>query len=209
MKKNYILLCLLFITSLIVAQNKIELATTPFSKAPTSKTEFKAIGDHVYAKLSLDKPIKNYACELDNYQKEMQIIPGTFVAKIQFRINFLDPELENAPYTIMELFLKESDLSKTELFFDIIPSAELATSCYSAGFYDELASSSKVYRYFGTKKEVQIELYRKSTKALENDILVMSTKFTMDYTDVDYENITQWKSDCSAIHTKINNIYFK
>lgn len=193
----------------MVAQNKIELASAPFNTKPAAGNSFTAINDHIYGKLSLDKPLKNYISDLDSYQKGMQITPGTFVAKIMFRINFLDPELENAPYTVMELFLKESDLTKTELFFDIIPSEQLATSCYSAGFYDELASSSKVYRYCGTKKEMQIELYQKSTQAFGDDILITSVKFTMNYTDLNYENITQWKSDCSAIHSKVKDTFFK
>lgn len=206
--KHFLFLCAFIITSIAVGQ-KIELSSSPFTSSPATKTQFQAITDHIYGKLSLDKALKNYITDLDNYQKQMQVTPGTFVAAIRFRINFLDPDLQNESYTIVELFLKESDLTKTELNFDIIPSAELASSCTSAGFYDELASSSKVYRYFGAKKEVQIELYKKSTQAFQDDILITSAKFTIDYSAVDYENISQWKSECSEIHSKVKDTYFK
>lgn len=216
MKKHTIYLILLFSFAtqiLVKAQinkgNTISFATHPFNKNPQLEKEFKA-GSAIYGKIVLEKSLKNYSRKLTSFEFEkFNKISGIYSDYIVLRVCEAGQNLETRSRNAeIKLYLKPSDLEKNTVIFDVMPTAEEASTLFGTSFYNEFASSSNFSDYFGKKIEITIYISEEG-KNYNPDEQIPLGSLTIDYTFSDYETLEEWRYKCKEIEENIQTTYKK
>ncbi len=129
--------------SLLIKQNKIMFSATPFSYGGTEQKEF-IWNTHIYGKISVKKPLKNFAKKADSYDLENLNINGVYTSYISLYCVPVEENIDMRSNTEIKLYLTDLELEQNEICIDIMPSELNATTFYSTDFSNELANTNLV-----------------------------------------------------------------
>ncbi|MBI5541439.1 MAG: hypothetical protein HY951_15345 [Bacteroidia bacterium] len=213
---------------LILAQIKMEFSSKPFSKGGAEQKEF-TWNTPIYGKISINKPLKNYAKKIDAYAMEKLHISGVYSSYISLYCIPTDEDIDRRTNVEITLYLTNSELEKNEINLDIMPVETEATTFYGTGFSDELARMGIVQydpeteKTVGKKTEFKIYLHEDLPSVSQEEIgtkngrIVLASgiyntlgSITIDYTTVtDSREVGDWKDRCTAITDSIQSKYNK
>lgn len=198
MKTNQILtiLVLIVIQYGLNAQNKMIFSSKPFSQGGTEQKEFKA-NTPIYARIILEKPLKSFCT---NPSKKMDNVPVGYARKFCIMPTNRD---ENDEVVYDEIFsnnyiiyLTFSDLEKSYIDFDVMPSNEEATTIYSdwEALYWSFAKSDLE---LGKKSHFAIKVYSEYNESnAEITGLNSFADLYIDYSGSTLETQEKWYEQC-------------
>lgn len=211
MKIKLVLLSLFFGIQLFLhaqsSENKMAFSSQPFYKKTVEQHMFK-MGSSIYCRLTLDKPLKSYSQKIHQYELDKFKISGIYTDFVAFQICPVGEDPTRRSNVEIKLYLKPVDLEKSTIDFDIMPSSNDASTFFGNFFYEELASSSAMYSYFGKKIEININLVEPS-KNYDLPVQINVGSIIIDHTDTNYENLAEWKEQCGIIGDSIQSLYNK
>ncbi|MES2566397.1 MAG: hypothetical protein V4565_05995 [Bacteroidota bacterium] len=164
----------------IVGKNRIVFSTKHFSSNPPTQTTFK-ISDRIYAKMILEKPLKEFCSPKFYDLKEYYGITDKNVVRVMsFIVKYKNEDgdyLPLGPITV-DMSLTKDNLESKEVLIDIIPSKEEATTVYSSGseFFRALIDKE----FVGKKYDLKFELTKQEMSGIAN--IDFDSKFSIDYT---------------------------
>jgi hypothetical protein len=211
-----------------LAVNKIVFGPEPFTKSSKEQNQYNWDAP-IYAKLKVDQPLKHYAQKIGGYELERFNIKGVYSSYLKFMC-IPDGEDENQrTNTEITLYLTDSELEKSEVNIDIMPSKNQASSFFGTGFSAELAKNDLV-KYnvetgnsVGKKTGFTLYLYEREKGGSDGEngksgnklitnfgIYINLGKLVIDYTPVtDSREFMNWNRECEAITDSINSKYKK
>jgi hypothetical protein len=215
---SFILFNLFFCVSLF-SQNTpmLQFSPIPFSGQP-KVSEYFEWGTPIYGKLTMPKPLKSYAKDLDNYDAGQIAEKDKYKKALSFMVCPSTEDVNDRTYALMQLVVSQQELEGRTVPFDVMPSPENASSFFFTGFYAELAKS-KLITYdpsegtsSGTKTEFNFYIYERdipygADETIASDAIKIANtvyrhigKLTIDFTTVkDVREVMQWHDDSRAI----------
>lgn len=168
-------------------KNQIKFATQPFSKSPSTINSVKA-GIPVYGRLSLDKPLKDYASN-SNAQK---ILYFTILVKVNGV--YVDEYKET-----VNMVVSAADLNKKDVDFDMAVISNAVTQFEERKeFYRFIATNA----YYG---EGGIADYKILIEQKNNPDFNLNGEgfLVVDYSANDYDKALAWYQQCLAAYEKV------
>jgi hypothetical protein len=189
---------LAFGCQLVFSQSKMIFSSKPFSQGGTEEKEFKA-NTPIYGRIVLDKPLKDYCKSPD---KKMDNVPTGYSRLICIKpvTRREDTDDENSFDEIFSygynMYLTFSDLDKSYIDFDIMPSIEDASSSYS-DFTAPYWSFAKSDLTLGKKSHFAIKLYSEYNESNAQIFDLKSLgELYIDYTGSTEATQQKWYDQC-------------
>lgn len=180
----------------IYSQNKMVFSSKPFSQGGTEQNEFKA-NTPIYGRIILEKPLKSYC---NNPTQKMDNVPTGYARKFCIQPTNRNEEDEVAYDEIFSnnylIYFTFSDLEKSYIDFDIMPSNEDATTIYAdwEAFYWSFASSDLE---LGKKSHFAIKVYSEYNES-NSEIMGLQSfgELYVDYSASTPETQKKWYEQC-------------
>lgn len=170
-------------------KNTIVFSTQHFSKNPTTQKAFKA-SDKIYAKMTLEQPLKQYLDAKFYDLKEYYGITDKNVVRIMSFI--VKAKNEDGDYVqlspiVIDMSLTKENIESKEILIDIFPSKEEATTVYSWGseFFRALIDAE----YVAKKYDLKFELTKQEMSGIKD--IEFDSRFTIDYSSSSADEQTQ------------------
>lgn len=215
-----LMICAVIFSNKLISQN-ILLSAEPFSASTQHKKDFKA-GSNIYARITTNKTLKDYAVELDawglNNVKE-DGLEGIYTNCLIIEIKDQNSGKENKEPNEIKVYLSASDLNKNQLDIDISPDEDQA-KMYVYGprgtFFNQFASIKDDDNYIGKVINFQLVLnqYKKNEKVSGesggsfsyndayskiNEKTSPMVNFTIDYTASTKQTQKNWYNEQESI----------
>ena len=208
------------------AQNKIVFSSKPFPKGGTAQKEF-VWNTPIYAKITIDKPLKNYAKKIDDYDMEQLHVSGIYSSYISLYCIPVGEDINSRSNVEIKLYLTDSELAKNEISIDLMPAEKDASTFYGTGFSRELANTNVVEynaetgNSVGKNTEFRVFLFedlpsvshveygeQKDKIILYSGIYNILGSLFINYTSVtESRDVADWKDRCINITESINSKY--
>lgn len=195
-KHSLSLIAIFVIQTLVSAQSKMIFSSKPFSQGGIEQNEFKA-NTPIYGRVLLDKPLKDY-CK--NPSKKYDNVPNGYARKFCIKPTDRNEEYEVAFDEIFSnnynIQLTFSDLDKSYVDFDIMPSNEDASTVYE-DFEGPFMSFANSDLAIGKKSHFAIQVYSEYNES-NSDITELKSRgdFYIDYTNSTAESQQNWYNQC-------------
>lgn len=203
-------------------KNTIQFSAKPLSANAEIAPEFKW-GTGIYAKLTAEKPLKEYAKKFDDYDLMEMADKQTYSSYISFYVCPKTEIMGQRSWKEIKLVLTSEQLEKNTIEFDVMPLKTDASSFFKTGFYAELAKSSLIQYNSsegtskGEKTEFDIYLFERPTTNKDNvdskrifnfGVYLHLGQLTIDYSTVkDTREVMDWSAKCQEIMETIQSKY--
>ena len=226
-KLFYTTITSLLLTTAIFSQkmkNNIQFSVKPFTANATVATDFNW-GTGIYAKLTTDLALKEYAKKFDDYDLMEIVDKVKYGSYLSFYVCPKTEVMGQRSWKEIKLVLTPEQLEKNTFEFDVMPLKTEASSFFKTGFYTELAKSSLIQydasegTSKGEKIEFDIYLFERPNKMSEDidnervfnfGVYIHLGKLIIDYTTVkDTREVLDWSGKCQEIMESIQTKYKK
>lgn len=228
LKKIFATIAIAISPFLIVAQTQMIFSSKPFPKGGAEQKEF-IWNTPIYGKISINKPLKNYAKKIDAYALKKLHISGVYSSYISLYCIPTEEEIDRRTNIEITLYLTDSELENNVINLDIMPAETDANTFYGTGFSDEIARmgivqyDAETEKTVGKKTEFKIYLHEELPSisneemgekngriVLASGIYISLGSFIVDYTTVtDSREVDDWKERCTNITDSIHTKYGK